>query len=114
LAARIASSARRSRTAIRAQVRATAQLPVTKIAQLTALSDTLAWGAFALTSIDVAEKRLKTVRTKAQLEEIVRFLETGRFEAATYMTACARSLAFLGRHRISAHTVDLLNAYTDL
>ena len=39
-------------------------------------------GALALTSIDVAEKRLKTVRTEAQLAEIVRFLETARFEAA--------------------------------
>ena len=108
LAARIARSARRSQTAIREQVRATAELPVTRIAQLTALSDTLSWGAFALTSIDVAEKRLKTVRTEAQLEEIVRFLETARFEAANYMAACASSLPFLGRHRITGPTIGLL------
>jgi len=114
LAARIARSALRSRAAIREQVRATAELPVTRIAQLTALSDTLSWGAFALTSIEVAEKRLKTVGTEAQLEEIVRFLETARFEAANYMTACASSLAFLGRHRISSRTIGLLNAYADL
>jgi hypothetical protein len=114
LTARITRSTRRSRAAIRAQVRATAELHVTKIAQLTALSDTLSWGEFALTSLQVVEKRLKTVRTEAQLEQIVRFLETARFEAATYMPACASSLAFLGRHRINAHTVDLLNAYTKL
>ncbi len=114
LAARIARSAGRSRAAISAQVRATAELPVTRIAQLTALSDTLSWGAFALTSIDVAEKRLKNVRSEAQLTEIVRFLETARFEAANYMTACASSLAFLGRHRITSRSVSLLNAYADL
>jgi hypothetical protein len=114
LAARIARSASQSQAAIREQMRATAELPVTRIAQLTALSDCLTRGAFALTSIDVAETRLKAVRTEAQLEEIVRFLETARFEAANYMTACASSLPFLGRNRLDSRTVGLLDAYADL
>jgi hypothetical protein len=114
LSAQVGRTARRSLASIREQVRATAELPVTKVAQLAALSDTLSWGAFALTSIDVVQTRLKTVRTEAQLEEIARFLETARFEAATFMSACAESLKFIGRRPIGTDTVDLLNAYTDL
>jgi hypothetical protein len=114
LAAQVGGSAERLRASIRARVHATAERPVTKVAQLTALSDTLAWGVFALTSIDVAVERLKGVRTEAELEEIVRFLETARFEAATYMAACAESLEFIGRHPIGSDTVDLLDAYSEL
>ncbi len=89
-------------------------LHVTTVAQLPALGDTLAWGEFALTSIAVVKERLRTVRTEAQLAEIVQFLDVARFEAATYMPACAESLAFLGRRPLSARTLGLLNAYVDL
>ncbi len=114
LSAQVRRSAERSLVSIRAQVRATAQLHVTTVAQLPALADTLSWGEFALTSIAVVKERLKTARTEAQLDEIVQFLEVARFEAATYMPACAESLAFLGRRPLSARTVSLLNAYVDL
>jgi hypothetical protein len=116
LAAQVSRQAERSLTSIRAEVRANAELPMTRIAQLTALADTLAWGDFALTSIRIVQKRLKTVRTEAELDEIVRFLEVARFEAATYMPACAESLAFLrGRPMTDIpRTVGLLNAYTEL
>jgi Lon protease (S16) C-terminal proteolytic domain len=106
--------AERSLREIRAQVRRTAETPVTKVAQLTALADTLSWGDFALTSITVAQRRLRRVRTKAELDEIVQFMEVARFEAATYMTACAESLQYLGTKRMTDDTVDLLNAYTEL
>jgi hypothetical protein len=114
LAARIGRSAQRSLAAIERQVRRTAEMHVTRVAQLTALADTLSWGAFAMTSMRVAQQRLKTARTKAQLEQIVRFLETGRFEAATYMPACAESVTMIGRRPITRRTIGLLNAYTEL
>jgi hypothetical protein len=114
LAAQISRRAERSMAAIRAQVHRTAEIPVTKVAQLTALADTLAWGAFAMTSMTVARERLEKVRSKADLDEIVQFLEVGRFEAATYMTACAESLRYIGIRPITDHTVGLLNAYGDL
>jgi hypothetical protein len=114
LVAEISRETERSRAAIQAQVRKTAETPVTKVAQLTALADTLAWGAFAMTSASIAQERLKTVDRKADLDEIVQFLETGRFEAATYMKACAESLRYLGKRALTAHTVGLLNAYADL
>jgi Lon protease (S16) C-terminal proteolytic domain len=114
LTAKVSRSAEHSLGSIRAQVHATAETPVTRRAQLPALSDTLAWGAFALTSLEVAQDRLKTVRTEPQLEQIVRFIETARFEAATYMPTCARSLAYIGRHPISTRTVGVLNAYSKL
>jgi Lon protease (S16) C-terminal proteolytic domain len=114
LAAQISRGAERSLAAIRAQVRRTAEMPVTKVAQLTALADTLSWGAFAMTSINVAQNRLEKVRSKADLEEIVQFLEVARFEAATYMTACAESLHFLGNRPLTDDTVGQVNAYADL
>ena len=113
-AAGIERSAARSLRSIRARVRATAELPVTKVAQLTALSDALSWGAFATTSLEIAEKRLRSVSTEAELEEIVAFIETARFEAENYMPACAESLRFIGQQRITSHTVDLIDAYTRL
>jgi hypothetical protein len=97
-------------------MQATAEFPVTKVAQLTGLADTLAWGDFALTSIRVAQKRLRTARTKAQLEEIEKFLAVGRFEAAEYMSATGESLRYLGTRPITDvdAIVGRLNAYTDL
>src|SRR5205823_2217172 len=59
-AARIEVSVARSLKSIRARVRGTAELPVTKVAQLTALSDALSWGAFATTSLEIAAKRLRS------------------------------------------------------
>jgi hypothetical protein len=114
--ARVAREVQRSQASIRAQLDRTAETPVTQIAQLTALADTLSWGDFALTSLNVAQARLRHVRTEAQLEEIVRFVEVGRFEAAVYMPACAESLRYIGRHPITnvKDTVGLLNAYADL
>lgn len=114
LTERMRRGAERSLVEIRAQVRTVAETSVTKVAQLTALADTLSWGAFAMTSITVAERRLERVRTKAELDEIGQFLETARFEAANYMTACAESLQYLGGRRMTDDTVDLLNAYTNL
>ena len=115
-AAQVRREAARSLAAIRADVRATAETPVTKIAQLTALPDVLAWGTFAMTSIRVAQKRLATVRSEAELDKIVRFLETARFEAATYMPATAESLRFIGTTPITDvdRTVELLEAYAGL
>lgn len=114
LTERVRREAGRSLLAIRAQVRRIAEMPVTKVAQLTALAETLARGAFALTSITVAERSLERVRTKAELEEIVQFLEAARFEAATYMTTSADSLRYLGTRQLTDDTVDLFKAYTNL
>jgi hypothetical protein len=113
---RVERMAVRSEASIRAQLDATAELPVTHIAQLTALADTLSWGDFALTSLRVAQNRLQNVRSEAELEEIVRFAEVGRFEAAVYMPATAESLRYIGKEPITdVHkTVGLLNAYADL
>jgi len=114
LSQRVRRGADRSLTEISAAVRSVAQTPVRKVAQLTALADTLAWGDFALTSMTVAQRRLERVRTRVQLDEIVQFLEVARFEAATYMTACAESLRYLGGAPMTDGTIDRLNAYTDL
>ena len=116
LKAQIGSDAQRSLASIRSEMQSIAEFPVTKVAQLTALADTLAWGDFALTSIGVAQERLKTASTMAELDEIVGFLTVAEFEAATYMPACAESLRHLGTRRIRNvdATVDRLNAYTDL
>jgi Lon protease (S16) C-terminal proteolytic domain len=107
---------RRAMSVIRAEVRSTAERPVTKLEQLAALPDVLAWGVYALTAITVGQKLLKTVRSAAQLDEIVRFLATAEFEAETYMPATAESLAFIGTRRISdvERTVGLLKAYAEL
>jgi hypothetical protein len=116
LTAQLSRAAQRSHASIRAKMKAIAEFPVTKVAQLTALADTLSWGDFALTSIRVAQKRLRTARTKAELDQIAGFLTVARFEAATYMTACAASLRNLGTQRITdiGATVGRLNAYTNL
>jgi Lon protease-like protein len=116
LAAQLSREAERSFASIRAKMQATAEFPVTKVAQLTALADTLAWGDFALTSIRVAQKRLRTARTKAQLDEIEKFLAVARFEAAEYMSATGESLRYLGTRPIKNvdAIVGRLNAYSDL
>jgi hypothetical protein len=116
LKAQLSAEARRSYASIRAEMQATAEFRVTKVAQLPALADTLSWGNFALTSIRVAQERLKSARTKAELEEIAGFLAVARFEAATYMPACEESLRYLGNQQITDvdAIVGRLNAYTDL
>jgi hypothetical protein len=114
LVAEIRRGEARSVKAIRAQVLRTAETPVSTIAQLTALADTLAWGAFAMTSGTVAQQRLESVRSKADLDEIVQFLEVARFEAGTYMRACAESLRYLGKRPIGPGTVGRVNADADL
>ena len=115
-AAQVGREAARSLAAIRADLRATAETPVTKIAQLTALPDVLAWGTFVITAIHVAQKRLATVRSEAELDEIVRFLGAVEFEAATYMPATAESLRYIGTTSIADidRSVGLLDAYAGL
>ena len=116
LTAQVALEAEESRVLINAEVRRTAEFPVTKIAQLPALGATLAWGDFALSSINVVQDRLKAVDTFAELVEIAQFLEVAQFEAETYMTADAEALQYLGIRPMSdtKATVGLLNAYVDL
>ncbi len=116
LKAQLSREARRSFASIRAEMQANAEFPVTTVAQFTALAGVLSWGDFALTSIRVAQERLKTARTQAELDEIVRFLAVARFEGGTYMATCAESLRHLGGQRIT--DVDAISgqvdAYTDL
>ncbi len=116
LKARLGDDAQQSFAEIREEMRTIAEFPATKIAQLTGLADTLAWGDFALTSIRVAQQRLQTASTMAELDDIDRFLTVARFETATYMSACAESLRYVGSTPISdvGGTVDRLNAYTEL
>ena len=116
LTAQVALEAEESRALINAEVRRTAEFPVTKIAQLPALGTTLAWGDFALSSINIVQDRLKAVATFAELVEIAQFLEVAQFEAETYMTADAEALQYLGVRPMSdtEATVGLLNAYVDL
>ena len=116
LTAQVALEAEESRVLINAEVRRTAEFPVTKIAQLPALGATLAWGDFALSSINIVQDRLKAVATFAELVELAQFLEVAQFEAETYMTADAEALQYLGIRPMSdtKATVGLLNAYVDL
>jgi hypothetical protein len=116
LTAQVAQEAEESRVLINAEVRRTAEFPVTKIAQLAALGPTLAWGDFALSSINIVKDRLKAVTTFAELVDIAQFLEVAQFEAEIYMTADAESLQYLGVRPMSdtKATVDLLDAYVDL
>lgn len=116
LTAQVAIEAEESRVLINAEVRRTAEFPVTKIAQLPALGATLAWGDFALSSIDIVQDRLQAVDTFAELVEIAQFLEVAQFEVETYMTADAEALQYLGIRPMSdtKAAVGLLNAYVDL
>jgi len=116
LTAQVGLEAEESRALINAEARRTAEFPVTKIAQLPALGATLAWGDFALSSIDIVQDRLKSVATFAELVEIAQFLEVAQFEAETYMAADAESLEYLGVRPMkdTKATVGLLNAYVDL
>jgi hypothetical protein len=106
----------RAKRQIRDQVKTVAEMPVTTISQLTALPDALAWGTFALTSMDVARKRLEAVPSEQELDEIVRFVAVARFEAATYMATTAESVRFLGGRPITnlERTLGMFDAYTDL
>jgi hypothetical protein len=114
--AQVRTTATRSAATITAALRATAQTPVTKIAQLAALPDVLSWGVYGLTASDVARERLSTVRTEAQLEEVVRFLATARFEAGVYLPATAAALPYIGRTTIDdvPAKVGLFDAYAGL
>lgn len=104
------------RAVISQQVQLTAERPVSSIAQLTALPDAVAWGVFAVTSMDVAEQQLATVGSQADLDRVVRFVETARFEADVYMSATAESLSYIGRTPITDRqdAVGLLDAYATL
>ncbi len=116
LVAQVRRDSARSRTAIQAEVRATADMPLAHVEQVSALPDALAWGVFAMTSMDVAAKQLATVRTQADLDRIVRFIETARFEAANNMAATAEALRYIGRRPVAdaGQTARLLDGYADL
>ncbi|MEI6621877.1 MAG: S16 family serine protease [Actinomycetes bacterium] len=106
----------RAKEQVVSSLHTTAELPLSKVEQLPALSDALAWGEFALASMNVAQKRLESVRTTADLQGIVRFVETARFEAETYMATCAQAVPLVGSRPLTdvQGTVDLLNSYADL
>ncbi|MEP6631573.1 MAG: S16 family serine protease [Lapillicoccus sp.] len=114
--AQLRQEAAGSKTEIRAAVLATAATPVTTVEQLAALPDVLAWGLFAMTSMDVVDVQLNAVQSRADLDEAIRFIETARFEADTYMPATADALPFIGRQSLSdpARAGDLLDAYATL
>ena len=69
--AQVRPEAATSKTTIQAAVRATASTSVTTVEQLAALPDVLAWGLFAMTSMDVADAQLDTVQTQADLDKVI-------------------------------------------
>lgn len=105
-----------SKGEIQAAVLAIAGTPVTTVEQLAALPDVLAWGLFAMTSMDVAADQLSTVQSRGDLDQVIRFVETARFEADTYMPATAESLPLIGRRPLTdpAKAGELLDAYATL
>ena len=110
------AEAARAKGEIQAALLTTAGTPVTTVEQVAALPDVLAWGLFALTSMDVADAQLSRVQTRAGLDEAIRFVETARFEADTYMPATAGALPFIGRQPLAdpARAGELLDAYATL
>lgn len=99
--ARVRTDAAQAKQQIRAALLATAATPVSTVEQLAALPDVLAWGLFALTSMDAADQQLAAVQTQADLDEVIRFVQTARFEAANYMPATADSLPFIGKRPLA-------------
>ena len=97
-------------------IRTTAELPLTMVEQVPALADAVSWGDFALESSNVVLARLENVESLADLEQIARFLEVARFEAATYMSTCTEIVPLVGLTRMTDDeaTVGLLGAYADL
>ena len=116
LVERVRRSAVADRDQLSADLRTNAETPVSMVEQLPALADALSWGVFALASTEVVLKRLDTVRTRAQLQQVVRFFETGRFEGEVYMSTCVAVVALVGRRPIAdmADTVGFFDAYADL
>ena len=114
--AQVRQEAARSKGEIRAAVLATANTPVSTVEQLAALPDVLAWGLFAMTSMDIVDAQLTAVRSRTDLDLAIQFVETARFEADTYMTATADALPFLGRQPLADPTRagELLDAYATL
>ncbi len=114
--AQVRQEAARSKGEIQAAVLAVAGTPVSTVEQLAALPDVLAWGLFAMTSMDVADGQLSAVQSRADLDQVIRFVETARFEADTYMTATAESLPLIGRQPLSdpGKAGALLDAYATL
>ena len=114
--AQVRQEAARSKGEIRAAVLATANTPVSTVEQLAALPDVLAWGLFAMTSMDIVDAQLSAVQSRADLDLAIQFIETARFEAATYMPATAESLPFIGRQPLADPTRsgELLDAYATL
>ena len=112
----VRQEAARAKGAIQAAVLETAGRPVSTVEQLAALPDVLAWGLFAMTSMDVVDAQLSAVQTRAGLDEAIRFVETARFEADTYLPATADALPFLGRQTLPdpARAGELLDAYATL
>ena len=99
--AQVRAEAARSKVEIQAAVLAIAGTPVSTVEQLAALPDVLAWGLFAMTSMDVADGQLSAVQSQADLDQVIRFVETARFEADTYMPATAEALLLIGRQPLS-------------
>ena len=114
--AQVRQEAARSKAEIQAAVLATAATPVGSVEQLAALPDVLAWGLFATTSMDVVDAQLSAVQSGADLDQAIRFIETARFEADTYMPATAEALPLIGRQPLSdpARAGELLDAYATL
>lgn len=69
-----------------------------------------------MTSMDVAADQLSAVQSRADLDRVIQFIETARFEADTYMPATADSLPSIGRQPLSdpGRAGELLDAYATL
>jgi hypothetical protein len=114
--AQVRAEAAASKVEIQRAVMETAATPVTTVEQLAALPDVLAWGLFAMTSMDVADGQLSTVKNQSDLDAAIRFVETARFEAETYMPATAESLSAIGGKPLAdpGRAGELLDAYAAL
>jgi hypothetical protein len=112
----VGEDAAREEARVRDAVRATAERPVVMVEQLPALADALAWGTFAVVSMDIGKANLARVESLADLYAVVRFIEVGTFESEVYMPICDEAVDFVGNVPMAdvAATVGLFDAYSDL
>ena len=112
----VRESTRAAKKRIIDDLRTNSELPLTKVEQLPALADALAWGEFALTSMNVVLDRLDAVTSETELQGLVRFQETGKFESDTYMSTSVEAVKRVGNRPITDvnELVSLFDSYADL
>lgn len=116
LVASVRADAQQLHDSLMRDIPALAETPVDKVEQVPALADAVSWGDASLAVAEVALTRLESVESLEELDQIVRFLEVGRFEAATYMRTSIEALSHIGNVPLLEveGAVGLMAAYADL